>query len=106
MKETYYISIEAGRIDKEKIGVDHTYFEVIVDGKELYDLEYLLYQASAMDKDAAKSMVEKPLSEKSIDNKRDSFQKTLEELYRKVYELGTEETKSNIRSLGILNEET
>ncbi|WP_226036597.1 hypothetical protein [Aquibacillus saliphilus] len=100
MKQTYYISIDSGRIDKEKLGETHTYFEVEVDDSQLYELEYLLKQVLAMDHNA-KSIFTKPLSEKNIDNERDTFQKNLKQLYEKIYEFGTNETRSSIRSLGI-----
>ncbi|MDL4840192.1 hypothetical protein [Aquibacillus rhizosphaerae] len=101
MKKTYFISIDAGRIDKAKLDKNHTYFEVKVEENELYDLEFLLREVLSIDKDA-KPVFSQPLSENDVDNERNDFQTKIEKLYRKIYEVGTEQTKSDISSLGIL----
>ncbi|MCT2535180.1 hypothetical protein NC661_11720 [Aquibacillus koreensis] len=103
IRKTYFISVDAGRLDKEKLDDNRTYFQVEAEGHDLYDLKYLLNQVKASDK-SAKPVISQPLSESKIDNKRDAFQQRLEKLYEKIYQLGTEETRASIRSLGILNQ--
>ncbi len=49
-------------------------------------------------KDAVK-FVGKPFDERPVDEKRDNYEEDLITVYHKLYELGTDETKKEIKEL-------
>ncbi len=108
MKETYYIGLRTGDIQKLPFDEDQQYFELNATPQEVYELQEMLDEAGSegdtheyfLHPDALMH----PLTEDAGDEDRKEYGNTVRELYHKIYLLGTIETQKKIESMGILSD--
>lgn len=98
-KKTYYVTVGAGQVLEDR---EVAPFELVIraNEEELNKLQELFEETSATSKEAAftfsgSPMVSDPVEDATSDG-------LIHDVYRMLYELGTEETKRHIESLDIL----
>lgn len=99
-RKTYYVSVGAGQVleDKEAAAFE---FEIRASEEELNRLQELFEELSSAD-EAAMFHFPRQLTTLSLDEMNEQYQQKLQEIYRLLHELGTEETKRHIESIRIL----
>ncbi|WP_070120400.1 hypothetical protein [Bacillus marinisedimentorum] len=108
MKETYFIALRTGDIQKLPFDEDQQYFELYATPQEVNALRDQLNEAGAkgdtheyfLHPDALMH----PLAEDAGDEDRNEYGNTVREIYHKIYLLGTIETQKKIESMGILGD--
>ncbi|ANE47770.1 hypothetical protein SY83_17440 [Paenibacillus swuensis] len=99
-KETYYISVAEAFVRKETYGEN---YEFVIRATE-EEAESLMEHMNTLQTDDEKSHFKAMIPYKS--NETDStnleFKDDMKTLYRKIHELGTEETKQHIESMNIV----
>lgn len=100
-KRTYYVAVGSGDILEEK-GAASFEFEIEATPEEIRELETLFEEREREDL-AAFVRAHIPIMLYHKDGPNDDYDEDLREIYRKIYELGTPETKRHMEQLGILN---
>lgn len=101
-KKHYFVTIDTKQINEVSVPDSGIEFEIIANKKEVEDIEALFREKDEDSKNAAKYLA-KPFNEWGADDERSRYDAHLVNLYRKLHELGTEETKEKINELGIIN---
>ncbi|MBP1968112.1 hypothetical protein J2Z83_000204 [Virgibacillus natechei] len=98
----YYVTVDTEEIREISIPDNDIEYEITANQNQLEELRELFMKKSKDGKDAAE-YIGKPFDEWGADDKREEYQHHLIMIYRKLYELGTEKTKSKIKELGIIH---
>ncbi|MEC5422704.1 hypothetical protein QGM71_04240 [Virgibacillus sp. C22-A2] len=101
-KKHYYVTVDKQEIRDISIPDNGVEYKIIANQKEKEEIEELFRAKDKNEKDAVKFLA-KPFDEWGADDKREDYDNKMIELYRKVYELGTSETKREINNLGLFN---
>ena len=100
-KKTYYIAVASGEILEPKDMSGNFEFEILASEEEIDQLQEMFEDsAEAQDDTAARAMI--PVRDYHLDKENDAADYYLTEIYRKLHELGTPETKSHIESMNVL----
>lgn len=99
-KKTYYVSVQSAAILEEQ-GAAAYEFEIEATDRDLRELEELFEQ---MDGDDKRSFwrAHTPFVQYHTDPPNDAYDENLCQVYQKLYDVGTQETKKHIESMGIL----
>lgn len=102
-KKTYYVSVQAGTVLENEEDAAYE-FEIVATEQEV---ENLMEQFGMLsDADNSTSLrAHMPGVPYHQDNEHDDYDRTLTEVYRTLYELGTEETKRTIARMGSIGEQ-
>jgi hypothetical protein len=99
-KKTYYINIGTGEISQSATSSTWNY-KIEANDEEITVLrEYFDQNYSTEWQNFFRAHV--PFVEYHYDRENDAYDKTMKEVYRMVYELGDNEAKTHIESMGIL----
>lgn len=101
-KETYYVTVD-GTIHTEKLLDDAPYdFEVQATDEEIKNLQDLFQRTYDNEWD---TYLEAHLPYRTEQRQKESLDvdKNVKEIYSAIYQLGTDETKKSIESLGLLD---
>jgi hypothetical protein len=101
-KDTYYVTVD-GTIHSEKLLDDAPYdFEIQATEEEIKNLQDLFQRAYDSDWD---TYLEAHLPYHTEERQRQSLDvdEKVKEIYSTIYQLGTDETKKSIESLGLLD---
>jgi hypothetical protein len=101
-KETYYVTVD-GTIHTEKLLDDAPYdFEVQATEEEIKNLQDLFQRTYNNDWD---TYVQSHLPFRTEERQKEStdVDQNIKDIYAAIYQLGTEETKKSIESLGLLD---
>ncbi|MBM7598606.1 hypothetical protein JOC34_000963 [Virgibacillus halotolerans] len=101
-KKHYFVTIDTKEIREMSIPDSGIEFEIIANQKEKEDIE-ALFREKDQDSKNATMYLTKPFNEWGADDERSRYDAHMLSLYRKLYELGTKETKEKINELGIFN---
>jgi len=100
-KKTYYIAVASGEILEPKDMSGNFEFEILASEEEIDQLQEMFEDsAEAQDDTAARAMI--PVRDYHLDKENDAADYYLTEIYRKLHELGTPETKSHIENMNVL----
>lgn len=101
-KYLYYVTMETGKIHREPFDDQVKYYEVLATNEEIRELEVLFDELNGSEYsfDGFKA----PLNEKSTQEHRDKQQLILDKIFVSIYELGTEMTKEEIKTMNGLNQ--
>jgi hypothetical protein len=103
-KKTYYVSVGGGEILEPSNMLGNYELEIEATEEEIDLLSELFEESEEAGQDtAARAII--PYRLYHNDKENDAYDDNLIEIYRKLHELGTEETKRHIESMGILNGE-
>lgn len=98
-RTTYYVSVQARTILAEQ-GAAAYEFEILASDREIDELHLLFNnELDAEDRTFIRGMT--PGIPYHIDDENDVYDHDLIEIYKKIYELGTKETRSYIESMNI-----
>lgn len=102
-KQTFFVSPN-GDLHDEKIDLEPHYFKIQASADEIKTLELIIRKAKKFQKDEALNLISSNIyRERKVDQDRGESNQAIHDLYAKIYELGTDETKKEIDSLGILS---
>ncbi|MFC3040318.1 hypothetical protein ACFOGI_08620 [Virgibacillus xinjiangensis] len=101
-KKQYFVTIDTEEIREVSIPDSGIEFEIEATEGQVEELRHLFIKRNQNAVNAS-NYVHKPFDEWGADEERASYNKHMVEVYRKVYELGTKETKEKISELGIIN---
>lgn len=100
-RKNYFVTIDTENIRETSVpeGIE---YEVFATQDEISEIRELFNEKEKSSKNAVKYLA-KPFNEWGADNERRKYDDHLITLYQRIYELGTEETKANIKELGIFS---
>ncbi|RAL22036.1 hypothetical protein [Thermoflavimicrobium daqui] len=104
-KKTYYIAVDlgpnAGEIHEQAHDFDAVYdFEIKATPQEIKELEHLFSEIAEEDLD---TFIQAHLPYKNKERQAEhNYDDRLEEVYRMIYRLGTEETKTRMKESGMI----
>jgi hypothetical protein len=101
-KKRYFVTISTKEIRETSVPDNGVEFEIIANQNEKEYIE-ALFKEKDQDSKNASMYLTKPFNEWGADDERSRYDDHMLNLYRKLYELGTEETKEKIDELGIIN---
>ncbi|MDQ0243574.1 hypothetical protein J2S09_001119 [Bacillus fengqiuensis] len=102
MRQRYYVSVESGEIHDEKLDDQVHYYEIEATSRQVREIEMLLSELEETEYDP--KPIVKSFNEENGDEIRSEQHYLMTELYEKIYGFGTNETKREIQSLGILKQ--
>lgn len=99
-KKTYYVSVGAGQVLLDKEAAP---FELVIraNEEELNKLQELFEETSSADEAAALTFSGSPTVSDPVEDA--TYDGLMRDIYRLLHELGTDETKRHIESMGILH---
>jgi DNA polymerase III sliding clamp (beta) subunit (PCNA family) len=97
-KNSYYVSLQSGEIRHQPWDDQLNYFEIKADVQEVKTLEQLLREVNKRDFNS-NAFLYHHFNESKVDGDREEYQSILEKTYQKIYNLGTEETKRQLKAL-------
>lgn len=103
-KKHYYIAVRTKEIREISIDDNQVEYEVIANDDEIKEIQQLFDRMESNSKNTMQYIVEDPFDEWGADDERDEYEKHLETVYQRLFELGTESTKRKIHELGIMKE--
>lgn len=102
-KKTYYVSVQAGTIMANQGDAAYE-FEIMATDQQVDDLIESFDMLSDAD-NASAFRAHLPGVPYHQDNESDAYDTALTHIYRKLYELGTEETKQTIAGMAPIGEQ-
>ncbi len=100
VKKTYYVSVQAQTILEEQ-GAAAYEFEIEATENDVSRLIELFEDQMEYEHETAERAVV-PAIPYHKDTENDRYDATLKEIYRAIYDLGTPDTRSHIKSMGVL----
>lgn len=100
-RKTYFITVDTEDIRETSIP-DGIEYEVYASQSEINEIKELFDKKDQDTKNAVKYLA-KPFNEWGADDERQKYDDHLIMIFRRIYDLGTEETKKNISKMGIFN---
>ncbi len=97
-RNKYFVTVDTEEISEVSLPDNGIEYEIYATPVEVKEIEVLFARKDKNAKDAVK-FVGKPFDERPVDAKRDSYEEYLIAIYRKLYELGTDETRKGIKEL-------
>jgi rubrerythrin len=103
-KKTYYVTVQYGEIMDDPTAFNYD-FVIEANEEELDQLEELFEDAASAEQETVFHSI--ILSSSTYNNsENDAYDQGLREIYGKLHELGTAETKQHIEKMNILNDNT
>ncbi|HZH62170.1 MAG TPA: hypothetical protein VEY70_21910 [Metabacillus sp.] len=102
MANRYYVSVEAGDIQDSEFDDHFHYYEIEASKQQMEEIESILQEIKMTEYDPKPILTS--LNEENGIEAREEQHRLLIKLYDKIYQLGTTETKQEIRSLKIPNQ--
>jgi hypothetical protein len=102
MTKTYYVSVEAEDIQESKLDDHLHYYEIEATKEQIQVIANILREIKRTEYDPKPILTS--LNEENGIKTREEQHHLIKNLYEKIYQLGTFETKQEIRSLQILNQ--
>lgn len=96
----YYVAVDTADIRKNSLPDAGIEFEILATDNDIKQLEDLFMKRKRFG-DNATSYLNKPFNEWGADAEREAYSEMIAAIYKKVYELGTPETKRKIDEMGI-----
>jgi hypothetical protein len=99
-KNTYYVNVSAGEIYRDKT-VDEWEYEIQATENEIAGLRSLFDRANSISNDSfGRSLL--PFVPYHKDTVNDQYDDTLSSIYQMIHDLGDDDAKEHIESMGIL----
>lgn len=100
-KKHYFVTVDTQDIREMSVPDSGIEYEIIADSNEIQEISQL-FQEQNREGIGALGYLGKPFDEWGADEKRAAFDANLIKLYRRIFDLGTERTRNQIREMGIL----
>ncbi|KKI93673.1 hypothetical protein WQ54_03440 [Bacillus sp. SA1-12] len=101
MTKTYYVSVEAEDIQESRLDDHLIYYEINATHEQIQEIRKILREITKTELDPKPILTS--LNEENGIEYREEQDQLIKTLYEKIYQLGTSETKQELRSLRILN---
>ncbi|WP_255585127.1 hypothetical protein [Virgibacillus saliphilus] len=101
-RKNYYVTVDTEEIREVSIPDNEIEYEIIATYDEKEEIEALFRMKDKNAKNAAK-YIGKPFDEWGADDERKTYDDRLISIYQRLYALGTDETRSKIKKLGIID---
>lgn len=102
-KKHYFVAVSESEIREIPLDDNEEEFEIVADDNELNTLRESFLNMKEHANTATSFIIKDPFDDRRADRERDAYERNLQQVYRKIYDLGTAETKSKIRETGIIN---
>jgi rubrerythrin len=103
-RKTYYVTVQHGEMMDDPTAFNFD-FVIEANQEELDQLEELFEDTASAEQDTITHSF--TLSKSTLyNNENDTYDLSLRDIYRKLHELGTVETKQHIEKMNILNDNT
>ncbi|MFB4167508.1 hypothetical protein [Virgibacillus sp. JSM 102003] len=99
-RKTYYVAVDTKDIREVSVPDSGIEYEIIASPDEAKEIQ-LLFTEESKDGRKATEYLGNPFDEWGADDKRRNYDDHLIKVYRRLYELGTNDTKSKINQLGL-----
>lgn len=100
-KKHYFVTIDTQDIREFSLPDTGVEYEITANQKEIEELRELFMKKNK-DASNATEYIGKPFDEWGADEERSAFNDHLLQIYKKIFQLGTEKTRAKIRELGII----
>ncbi|MFD2673459.1 hypothetical protein [Marinicrinis sediminis] len=101
MKKMYYVSVQAHSVLEEK-GAASFEFEIMATDREIEKLSALFEDVEQAENATFRQTPVPSVPYHELDDANDFYDSTLCEVYAKIHELGTTQTRQHIESMNIL----
>ncbi|WP_067729358.1 hypothetical protein [Oceanobacillus damuensis] len=101
-KKHYFVSVNTKDIREISIPDNQVEYEIIADEHDLLHIQQMFNTMEKESKNAIEDSHFRPFDEEKVEDERDTYEGSLMNVYRKLYELGTDQTKEKIEELGII----
>lgn len=101
-KKHFFVTVNTQDIREMSLPEGGIEYEIVANGNEVEEIAKL-FRAQNHETFGALGFLGKPFDEWGVDDKRAAFDMELIKLYRRIFDLGTEKTRSQIREMGILD---
>ncbi|PAV29990.1 hypothetical protein CIL05_08925 [Virgibacillus profundi] len=102
MRKHYFVTVDTQDIREISIPDSGIEFEIIASQNEIEEIEKLFMKKNKNAKKAVQYLA-KPFDERGADSEREGYDEHLMEIYRKINELGTMQTKEKIKEIGLFD---
>ncbi|MGP4106972.1 hypothetical protein [Virgibacillus sp. L01] len=99
-RKTYFVAVDTKDIREVSVPDSSIEYEIIASPDEAKEIQQLFTEESK-DGRKATEYLGKPFDEWGADDERRNYDAHLIKIYRRLYELGTTDTKSKINQLGL-----
>ncbi|HLR66134.1 hypothetical protein [Virgibacillus alimentarius] len=100
-RKSYFVTVDKDDIRETSVK-DGIEYEIYASPEELNEIKELFDEKDNDVKNTVKYLA-KPFNERGADDERNNYDYHLLTIYRRIYDLGTVETKAEIKALGIFN---
>ncbi|UJL47927.1 hypothetical protein KFZ58_08785 [Virgibacillus sp. NKC19-16] len=101
-RKNYFVTLDTEDIREVSIPGNEIEYEIIATHDEVEEIEEIFMKKNKEAENATK-YIGKPFDEWGADDEREIYDAHLMKIYQRLYDLGTDETKSKIKELGIIN---
>ncbi|MFC4023162.1 hypothetical protein ACFOUV_04930 [Oceanobacillus longus] len=98
----YFVTVDTKEIREISIDDNQVEYEIMADEQDLIRIKQMFSSMEKESKDAIEDSHFRPFDEEKVENERDTYEDSLMDVYKRLYELGTDETKEKIKELGII----
>ncbi|QTM99403.1 hypothetical protein ERJ70_08865 [Sediminibacillus dalangtanensis] len=100
----YYVKVDTGEVLSSPTYDNSVEYEIEGDYEDKLSLENLFHEQHLAGSRSAELHYEAPFQEVKADQERKKYDDEMLNIYQRIYELGTPETKEKIEEIGILEE--
>ncbi|WP_077621974.1 hypothetical protein [Sediminibacillus massiliensis] len=104
-KNKYFVKIETGDVNPTPTHDGGVEYEIEGTYENKLEIESLFHEQHLAGSRAAEYHYRAPFQEKAADEEREQYDDQMINVFRKIYELGTEKTKRQIEEIGILEQQ-
>ncbi|APC48642.1 hypothetical protein [Virgibacillus halodenitrificans] len=101
-RKHYFVTVDTQDIREVSLPGSGIEYEIIADHNEIEQLNELFMKKDKNEKKAM-SFLAKPFDEWGADDERNAYDDHMMRIFQMLYELGTDDTKTKIYELGIIN---
>ncbi|WP_053219679.1 hypothetical protein [Virgibacillus senegalensis] len=102
-KRKYYVKVDSGEVKTVPAFDNSVEYEIEGDYEDKLSLENLFHEQHLAGSRSAELHYEAPFQEVKADQERKKYDDEMLNIYQRIYELGTPETKEKIKEIGILD---
>lgn len=102
VKKKYYVQIDTGYINPTPTPDQPAEFEIEATYEEMLSVKELIHKRDRSASRSAEYHFEAPFQEAKTERRKEEYDEYMVEVYKRLHELGTPETKRGIEETGIV----
>ncbi|SDJ72656.1 hypothetical protein [Sediminibacillus albus] len=103
-KKKYYVKVDSGEVKSAPTPDNSVEYEIEGNYEDKLSIENLFHEQHLAGSRSAELHYRAPFQEISADKEREQYDDEMVNIYKRIHELGTPETKEKIEQIGILEE--